>query len=369
VRAVEISLHRARLPLVHGFETSSHRKAELEHVLVRFTDESGTVGWGEIASPSAPYFCSENVETAWSIASDYLAPAILGASWEEPAELSALLRRIRGNYFAIAGFDMAGWVLWSSCRGISLAHALGGTRTRVEAGVSLGIEPDIDSLLEQVGQHVAAGYPRVKLKISPGWELEPVRAVTEAFPRTRVQVDANGVYGPGDLDRLVAFDGMGLDMIEQPFGVRDFLTHAEFQRRVETPVCLDESIESLDDLRTMLALGAGRIVNIKVSRVGGLSGARAVHDVAHESGVPVWCGGMHEFGVGRLANVALSSLPGFTLPSDVSASSKYYARDVVAPPVTAERGFVAVPATAGLGAEVDEEFLAEVEVDRRLFRL
>jgi O-succinylbenzoate synthase len=368
VRAVEISLHRARLPLVHGFETSSHRKAELEHVLVRFTDEGGTVGWGEIASPSAPYFCAENVETAWSIASDYLVPAILGACWEEPAEVPALLRRIRGNYFAIAGFDMAGWAMWSACRGISLAHALGGTRTRVEAGVSLGIERDIDSLLEQVARHVAAGYPRVKLKIAPGWELEPVRAVVAAFPRTRVHVDANGVYGPDDIDRLTAFDSLGLDMIEQPFGVRDFLTHARFQERVETPVCLDESIESLDDLRTMLALRAGRIVNVKVSRVGGLSAARGLHDVARESGVPVWCGGMHEFGVGRLANVALSSLPGFTLPSDVSASSKYYARDVISPPVIAERGFVAVPAAAGLGAEVDEEFLAEIEVDRRVFR-
>lgn len=369
MRVVEISLHRARLPLVHGFETSSHRKGELEHVIVRFVDESGTVGWGEIASPSHPYFSAENVGTTWSIASDYLVPAILGASWETPEEVGALLRRIRGNYFAIAGFDMAGWVLWSTCKGISLAHALGGTQTRVEAGVSLGIEPDINSLLEQVALHVEAGYSRVKLKIAPTWELEPVRAVTEAFPRTRVHVDANAVYGPSDLERLMAFDRLGLAMIEQPFGVRDFLTHAELQRRIETPVCLDETIASLDDLHTMLALGAGRIVNVKVSRVGGLSVARSVHDVARDNGVPVWCGGMHEFGVGRLANVALSSLPGFTMPSDVSASSKYYARDVIAPPVTAERGFVAVPGAAGLGAEVDEEFLAEIEVDRRVFRL
>jgi O-succinylbenzoate synthase len=369
MRVIEISLHRARLPLVHGFETSSHRKGELEHVVVRFVDETGAVGWGEIASPSHPYFCAENVATAWSVANDYLVPAILGALWEAPEEIGALLRRIRGNYFAIAGFDMAGWVLWSAHKGISLAHALGGTRTRVEAGVSLGIEPDIDALLEQVALHVEAGYSRVELKIAPAWELEPVRAVTEAFPRTRVHVDANAVYGPSDLERLVALDRLGLAMIEQPFGVRDFLTHAEFQRRIATPICIDETIESLDDLHTMLALGAGRIVNVKVSRVGGLSAARSVHDAARDNGVPVWCRGMHEFGVGRLANVALSSLPGFTMPSDVSASSKYYARDVTKPAVTAECGLVTVPEAAGLGAEVAEEFLTEIEADRRVYRL
>ncbi|HEY0247353.1 MAG TPA: o-succinylbenzoate synthase [Gryllotalpicola sp.] len=361
LRIDQLSLHRVRLPLVHGFQTSSHRKNHLEHILVRAVEAGGAVAWGEIAVGTQPYFSSESTDSAWAVARDHLAPALLGAEWEHPHEVEPLWRRIRGNYFAKAGFDMAAWALWSGASGIPLAAALGGTRDTVEAGVSLGIEPSIDALLEQVGQHVEAGYGRVKLKIAPGWESEPVRAVRAAFPAVRVHVDANAVYGPGDVERLVALDGLGLTMIEQPFAPRDFLSHAALQQRIDTPICLDESIETVDDARTMLALGAGRIINIKVSRLGGLSPAQRVHDVAVANGIPVWCGGMHEFGIGRLANVAISALPGFTLPSDVSASQKYYARDIIVPPVTAHGGLVTVPTAPGLGAEVDEEFISANE--------
>jgi O-succinylbenzoate synthase len=364
LRITNVSMHRVALPLVHEFQTSSHRKGSIDHILVKLTSEDGSVGWGEIATGSDPYFAAESTETAWSMGERYLVPAIMGSSWEHPSETAALWKRVRGNYFARAGFDMAAWSLWAAAQDRALSATLGGTRTEVEAGVSLGIEPTIDALLDQVAEQVDAGYGRVKLKIAPGWDLEPARRVREAFPGIQLHVDANAVYGPDDIDTVAALDGFGLSMIEQPFGVRDFATHALLQSRIETPICLDESIETLDDVDTMLALGAGRIINIKVSRLGGLTNARAVHDLALRNDVPVWCGGMHEFGIGRLANVALSSLPGFTMPSDVSASGKYYARDLIAPPVVAREGMVAVPTAPGLGSAVDEEFILASESQR-----
>ncbi|MEV5536266.1 o-succinylbenzoate synthase [Saccharopolyspora shandongensis] len=355
------TLHRVRLPLKHSFQTSSHRKDHLEHVLVRLTDETGAVGWGEIASPSDPFYAPDTVETSWLIATEYLLPAILGREVEHPGRLGELYGKVRGHRFAAAGVDAAGWALWSRLRGVPLAKALGGERETVVAGVSLGIERTIDELLEQVQRQVDAGYPRVKLKIAPGWDVEPVKQVRAAFPALNLHVDANGAYLdiPEHRSLLRELDHFELAMIEQPFAPRALLPSAQLQETIETPVCLDESVDTLDDLRTAISLRAGRILNIKASRMGGLTTAVAAHDLARDAGWPVWCGGMHEFGIGRIANVALSSLPGFTLPSDVSASDKYYARDVVFPPLVAQHGAVAVPTTPGLGVEVDEDFIAQ----------
>jgi len=360
VKIAHVTLHRVRLPLIHSFQTSSHRKNHLEHILVELTDEDGVTGWGEIASPSDPFYAPDTVETSWLIATRYLVPALLDRPIAHPRELPALFRRVRGHRFAVAGFDAAVWALWARSRGVPLAQALGGTRATVEAGVSLGIEPTIDDLLEQVSRQVGAGYGRVKLKIAPGWDREPVAAVRAAFPALTLQVDANGAYldEPAHHEALRGLDRFGLAMIEQPFAPRALLASAALQAATDTPVCLDESVDTLDDLRTAIALRAGRVLNIKASRMGGLTPAIAAHDVARDAGWPVWCGGMHEFGVGRLANVALSSLPGFTLPSDVSGSDKYYARDIVVPPVSADAGVVTVPTGPGLGARVDEEFVA-----------
>ncbi|MFF0341967.1 o-succinylbenzoate synthase [Kribbella sp. NPDC004875] len=363
LKVVSARLHRVRMPLVHAFRTSSHRKTFLDHIVVELTDASGATGWGEIASSSDPFYAPETVETCWHIAERYLLPAVLGATWEHPEQVSARWAKVRGNQFAKAGVDMAVWVLWATVRGRSLAAALGGTRSDVVAGVSLGIEPTIDDLLAEVEHQVAAGYPRVKLKIAPGWDVEPVRAVRAAYPELDLHVDANGIYTAADLAHLRQLDEYGLTMIEQPFGPRDLLTHAALQRTIGTPVCLDESIETVDDLETALALEALQVLNIKVSRMGGLTAARAAHDRAQDAGLRVWCGGMHEFGIGRLANVALSSLPGFTLPSDVSASEKYYARDIVEPAVVAVRGVVQVPGATGLGHTVDRALIAANTVD------
>ncbi|MGW6282728.1 o-succinylbenzoate synthase [Kribbella sp. NPDC055071] len=349
-------LHRVRMPLVHEFQTSSHRKTFLDHILVELEDASGAVGWGEIASPSDPYYAPETVETCWHIADQYLLPGIIGRVWERPEDIAQTWAKVRGHHFAKAGVDVAAWVLWSQIHGVSLANALGGTRTEVTAGVSLGIEPTIDALLTEVERQTAAGCPRVKLKIAPGWDVEPVRAVRSAYPKLELQVDANGIYT--EARALQALDEFGLAMIEQPFAPRDLLAHARLQRSISTPVCLDESIETLDDLETALSLGALQVLNIKVSRMGGLTAARAAHDRARAADIPVWCGGMHEFGVGRAVNVAVSSLPGFTLPSDVSASEKYYARDIVEPAVVAVQGVVQVPTATGLGHLVDADLIA-----------
>lgn len=370
MRVVEGSLHRVALPLVHRFQTSSHSKSHLEHILVRLVDESGAVGWGEIASPSGPFYSPETVDTCWLIGHRYLLPGVVGRRWDHPAKAVQAWAKVRGHQFAKAGVDMAVWALWTAVTEAPLARALGGTRDAVVAGVSLGIEPTIDNLVEQVSDQVKAGYPRVKLKIAPGWDIEPVRAVRAAFPDLDVHVDANGAYGGSDDDlaTLRSLDQFGLTMIEQPFAPRDLISHRTLSEAAETPVCLDESVETIDDLRTAIWLHAGQILNIKVSRMGGLTAAVAAHDVASDAGWPVWCGGMHEFGIGRAANIALSSLPGFALPSDVSASAKYYARDVITPPVVADHGVVQVPTGPSLGHEVDVTFIAENTTDEFILR-
>lgn len=359
MRVVGARLHLVRMHLLYEFRTSSHQKNHLDHILVELQGSDG-VGWGEIASPTHPFYSAETVQSCWHVAENYLVPALLGADWEHPSEVPALWSTVRGNQFAKAGVDMAAWALWAESQGLPLASALGGTRTEIVAGVSLGIEPGIDELLTQVRRQVDAGYPRVKLKIGPGWDVEPVRAVRSAYPDLDLHVDANGIYTESDehLAALRALDDFGLTMIEQPFAPRNLPAHARLQRQVGTPICLDESVETLEDLDTALALDAFRVLNIKVSRLGGLTAARAAHDRAREAGLAVWCGGMHEFGIGRLANVAIASLPGFVLPGDISASEKYYARDLIQPPVTAKAGVVQVPTGPGLGHQIDTDLIA-----------
>ncbi|SDR85853.1 o-succinylbenzoate synthase [Microlunatus soli] len=365
MRVVSARMHRVRQQLVHEFRTSSHQKSYLEHLLIELHDADGRVGWGEVASPSGPYYCAETTDTCWQITSQYLLPALIGTDWEHPEQAVENWRRVRGNEFAKSGVDAAVWTLWAAAQGMSLSAALGGTRREVVAGVSLGIEPTIDDLLEQVRLHTDAGYPRVKLKIAPGWDVEPVQAVRKEFADLDLHVDANGAYSESTehLAALTALDDYGLTMIEQPFAPRNLLGHARLQATIDTPICLDESVETVHDLETAIELGSLRVLNIKVSRMGGLTPARAAHDRAVQDGIKVWCGGMHEFGIGRAANVAISSLPGFSLPSDVSASAKYYARDIISPEVVADRGVVRVPTGAGLGHEVDTALIAEHSIE------
>lgn len=356
----QAKLHRVSLPLVHDFKTSSHSKRHLEHIIVSLHDDEGNTGWGEIASPSHPYYGPETTDTCWQIASTELIPALLGKEFSTPAQAIALWERVRGNYFARAGVESAIWDLLSAKAGTSMAKALGGVRTEVTAGVSLGIEPSINDLLDQVRIQLDHGYQRIKLKIQPGWDVAPVAAVRAEFGDLLLHVDANGVYGETaeHLGSLQELDHYSLSMIEQPFAVDNLLAHARLQANIKTPICLDESIDNLHQLHTAINLKALKVLNIKVSRMGGLTAAVAAHDLCQANNIPVWCGGMHEFGIGRAANLALSSLPGFTLPSDVSASEKYYARDIITEPIIATNGQVQVPSDPGLGVQVDTDFLS-----------
>jgi O-succinylbenzoate synthase len=354
MRVEQIELRIVRLPLVRPFLTSSSRKEFLDHVLVRI-EAGGVTGWGECASPSDPFYCPETTETCWHILRDFLAPMVLGREWSTIEELVACYRLVKGNAFARSGLEMACWDALARSKAQPLWLLLGGTRPEIVSGVSLGIEDRINVLLDRVALHAEEGYRRIKLKIAPGRDVEVVRRVRERFPALPLQVDANSAYTLADLPSLQALDAFDLVLIEQPLAHDDIVDHARLQSVLRTPVCLDESIHSAEDARKALDLGACRIINIKVSRLGGLLEAKRVHDLCLARGVPVWCGGMHEFGIGRAANVAIASLPGFTLPGDVSGSDKYYAQDVVEPPILGHQGAIPVFNGPGLGVEPVEE--------------
>lgn len=355
-----VDLYLARLPLVRPFTTSSHTKHHLEHIIVRLRTADGAEGWGECASPSDPFYCAETTETCWHLLHDFLAPALVGQRWQHPEQAGGLWQKVRGNHFAKAGIEMACWDLDARARGISVARALGGDEARpsIESGVSLGIEATPAALLAQVDRAVAEGYKRIKVKIGPGHDIAYLTAVRAKYPNLPVMADANSVYTLADAPLLRQLDQFNLMMIEQPLADDDIIDHAALQRELRTPICLDESIHNVEDCRKALDLDAGRIINIKVSRLGGLAEAKRVHDLCRSRGVPVWCGGMHEFGTGRAANIAISSLPGFTLPGDISSSTERYREDLVEPPVVAERGIMPVPLDRpGLGHDLIESRL------------
>lgn len=355
MRIEQIDLAIVHLPLIRPFQTSSSRKTGLDHILARVVADDGTVGWGECASPSDPFYCPETTETCWHLLHDFLGPMVLGRSWSSIEDLTALYGKVKGNGFARAGLEMACWDALARSRGLPLYKMLGGTRAEVLSGVSLGIESNIETLFENIDQYLSEGYRRIKLKIAPGWDVDVVRQTRERYPDVALQVDANSAYTLDDLETLKKLDDFDLLLIEQPLAHDDIIDHAKLQNALRTPVCLDESIHSAADARKAIELGACRVINIKVSRVGGLLEAKRIHDVCQSRGVPVWCGGMHEYGIGRAANVAIASLPGFSLPGDVSGSDKYYHEDVVDPPVLANNGAIAMFPGPGLGVEPIED--------------
>lgn len=360
MRLTRIDLAIVRIPLVRVFRTSSSTRAAIQHILVRVESSDGVHGWGECSSPADPFYCPETTGTCWHILEEFLSPAVLGREWNTPEELNSLFGNIKGNHFARAGLETACWDALARQEGQPLSSVLGGDRREIEAGVSLGIESDLARTFDQIDQYRAEGYRRVKLKIAPGHDIEPVARVRERYPGLPLQVDANSAYTLSDADALQALDQFDLLLIEQPLAHDDLIDHASLQRELRTPICLDESIHSVQDARKAIAIGACRIINVKVGRVGGLLEAKRIHDFCADAGVPAWCGGMHEFGIGRAANVALASLEGFTLPGDVSGSDKYYAQDIVEPPIRAIDGLVPVNRTIpGLGHDPVPERIRE----------
>lgn len=353
-----------RLPMIRSFATSSSQKTHQSHILVKL-HAGGLVGWGECASPTDPYYCEETTETCWHMLRDFLLPGIIGKEWSRIEQVQASYAKLKRNNFAKAGLEMACWDLLAQAEGRPLHALLGGTRAEILSGVSLGVEQDTGRLLGLIEQYLGEGYRRIKLKIAPGRDVSVVAAVRARYPDVPLMADANSAYTLADLPMLKELDQFGLLMIEQPLAHDDIVDHARLQAELSTPICLDESIHSVDDARKALDMGSGRIINIKVSRLGGLLNAKKVHDHCHARGVPVWCGGMHEFGVGRAANLAIASLPGFSIPGDVSGSDKYYYEDLVEPAILAYHGAIPLPGGVGLGYTVDE---ARVEraCERRL---
>ena len=359
LRGVELFL--VALPLAGPFRTSLGEETRKECVLVRL-ETVDAVGWGECVAGPRPDYSEEFNAGAWLVLRDHLAPLLFEAGVADPEVVDRVLAPVRGHPMAKAALVMAVLDAWLRAHAQSLAGYLGAVQDHVACGVSIGIAPSTDALLEQVRGYLAEGYRRIKLKIEPGLDVERVAAVREAFPSIALSVDANAAYRLDDAEVFRALDRYGLLMIEQPLHHDDLLEHAELQRRIETPICLDESIRSAAHARAALELGACRIINVKQGRVGGLLEAARVHDLARERGVPVWCGGMLETGIGRAANLALAALPGFTLPGDISASRRCWVDDLTEPFELAPDGTMAVPRGSGLGVEPRPERLAETTI-------
>jgi O-succinylbenzoate synthase len=344
-----IELREIQMPLVHFFETSFGRTTTRRIVLVRI-DAAGLTGWGEVTAGEQPFYSYETPETAWHILRDFLIPWTLGKDWGAPGDVAARFRPIRGHNMAKAALENALWDIAAQQQNLPLAKLLGGTLEEIPCGVSIGIQNSIQDLLDKIAREVAAGYQRIKVKVKPGWDLNVLEAIRSRFPRLLLMADANSAYSLADTAHLKEFDRFCLMMIEQPLGWDDLLDHAKLQREIATPICLDESIHSADDARKALQIGAGKIINIKLGRVGGFTEAKRVHDICRARNVPVWCGGMLESGIGRAHNIALSTLPGFTLPGDVSASQRYWREDIIEPQVTVgAQGTIHVPQAVGLG--------------------
>lgn len=360
-----IELREIRLPLVHFFETSFGRTYERNILLVRVRDADGGVGWGECTAGEGPFYCEEWTESAWAVINAFLAPLLIGQELAAPDAVSALMRRVRGNRMAKAALETACWDLAARRAGKPLWQMLGGTRQESACGVSIGIQDTPAALLDKIEREVAAGYQRIKIKIKPGWDAAIVESVRARFPDIQLTVDANSAYTLADVPLLQTLDRFRLMLIEQPLGYDDMYDHATLQKQLDTPICLDESIRSHEDARKAIALGACRIVNVKLGRVGGHAEAQRVEQVCRERGVPVWCGGMLESGIGRAHNIAMSTLAGFTLPGDVSASARYWAEDIIEPAVTVTpRGTIIAPAAPGLGFAVNEARIDALTVRR-----
>jgi O-succinylbenzoate synthase len=354
----KIVLHPIAMQLVESLQTSGWNDSFRPAVIVEIHSD-GQIGWGESVAGWSPGYCYETIGTTLHLLEDYLIPALVGQSIEQ----AAIVPKFRGHPLAKSALDMALYDLRGKLAGQSIsADGVEGRRKRVEVGVSIGIHDTIDETIGIIDKRVKEGYTRVKLKIKPGWDVELLREVRRQYPHIRLMADANSAYTLDQLPVLKQIDELGLIMIEQPLGYEDIYQHSKLQPHLQTPICLDESIHTVDDARLAVELGAARIINLKVSRVGGLTNARKVHDFCYGAGVPLWIGGMLETGIGRAANLHIASLPGVTLPSDISATNRYYDPDITEPFIlNSEDSTITVPTGAGLGVTVDRDQLATFE--------
>ncbi|MEA2204193.1 MAG: o-succinylbenzoate synthase [Blastocatellia bacterium] len=362
-----IELREIRLPLVHFFETSFGRTTERRIILVRVTSQDGAVGWGECTAGEGPFYCEEWTETAWPVLKEFLAPMVVGHSFGTAADVSGTMNRVRGNRMARGALEAACWDLEARVAGVPLWRHLGGERREIPCGVSIGIQDSPEQLLEKIERELAAGYQRIKIKIKPGWDEAIIEEVRKHFPGIQLMADANSAYTLRDAPLFQRLEQFELMMIEQPLAHDDMFDHAELQRQLKTPICLDESIHSAADAEHAIGLGSCRIVNIKLGRVGGHAEAKRIESVCREQKIPVWCGGMLESGIGRAHNIAMATLAGFTLPGDVSASSRYWKKDIIDPPVEVTYHGTIIPRDEpGIGYEVNEELIEHLTVRKEL---
>jgi o-succinylbenzoate synthase len=363
-----ITLRELQIPLVHFFETSFGRTYTRRILLVTIHGD-GLEGWGECVAGEGPFYSEEYIEGAWDVTTRYLAPALLGKRLQAGREVPALLARVREHRMAKAALENAVWDAEAQEQATPLWKLLGGAQREITCGVSIGIQDSPEQLLQKIETELAAGYQRIKIKVKPGWDVAVLAKIRARWSSILLSCDANSAYTLADTDRLKSFDQFHLLMIEQPLWSDDFYLHARLQKQLQTAICLDEAIHSARHAEAALELGACRIINIKVGRVGGFSEAIAVHDVARRFGIPVWCGGMLESGIGRSHNVALSTLPNFKLPGDVSASRRYWKADIIAPEVeVSPQGTIAVSDKPGRGYELRRDLIEQLTVRTELLK-
>ena len=360
-----ITLREIRMPLVHFFETSFGRTTERRILLVTLHTD-GPEGWGECVAGEDPFYSEESVDTAWYATEKYLVPALLGKDFEQGCDAPSLLGKIRGHRMAKGALENAIWDAEAQEKQVPLWKLLGGTQAKIPSGVSIGIQDSVEQLLEKIETELSAGYRRIKVKCKPGWDIKIFERTRLRWPDILLSCDANSAYTLDQVAHIKQFDAFNLLMIEQPLWHDDFYFHAHLQRQLKTAICLDEAIRNRRDAQAAIELGACRIINVKVGRVGGFSEAVAVHNAAQASRIPVWCGGMLETGIGRSHNIALSTLPNFTLPGDVSASKRYWKEDIIDPAVEVSAdGFIAAPSRAGRGFKLKTDLIEKLTVRKK----
>lgn len=360
-------MRHLKMTMKNPFVTSFGSIQEKEFFLIEVFDEDGNTGWGESAAFQAPWYTEETVQTTLHMIRDFLIPLLLNKEISHPDEVSEVFSSIRKNNMAKATVEGAIWDLYAKRNKKSLAQVLGGVAKKIEVGISIGIQTSIDKLLERVDHYIEEGYKRIKVKIKPGYDIEVIRKLREAFPTVPLMADANSSYTLDDIELLKQLDNYHLLMIEQPLASDDIVDHAKLQKQLNTPICLDESILSVEDARKAIELGSTKVINIKIARVGGLTEAKKIHDFCKEKGVPVWCGGMLEAGIGRAHNIALTSLPNFILPGDTAGSSHYWEEDIISPEIVVVDGFIEVPKGNGIGFEPNMTVIERYLLDTFVF--
>ncbi len=366
-----ITLRRLLTPMREPFTTSFGVEEDKDVILVEVTTDAGATGFAECVASTAPLYSEETNGTAWHVMEQFLIPALFNLSFDSAADLHqvhAAFRPFKGNRMAKAALEMAVWDAWSNEQQIPLYQLLGGEKTSIPVGISVGIQPSIQALLEKIDGYLQQGFQRIKVKVKPGWDVEVLREIRRAFGDIPLMADANSAYRLSDLEHLKRFDEFGLMMVEQPLAHDDIIDHAVLQKSLSTPVCLDESIHSAEDARKALSIGACKIINLKLGRVGGFSEAVAIHEVCREHNIPLWCGGMLETGVGRLHNIAVTSLPGFTLPGDTAPSARYFEEDLIDPAVEfSAPGTLTVEPLCGVASRVKRQLVDQWTVAKATF--